>query len=126
MFGYLIKLPEKIHGYTHGWVYSETRIGQLRVDMTFGTVDHEGEFVPAVPDLHDHVVLAGDELEDFIAQVRAIPDRPTELPDHEYRSDDLRVYLESPRAERQGRIEARQAEREAAADEAAEDPAAVE
>ena len=108
MFGYLIKFAEPVDGFTHGWVYSEARDGRVRVDMRYGTVDGAGEFVWGALKIHHHVLLAGDEMEDFTEQVKAVPHRPAALPDYEYRSDDIRAYLESPKAERDARITARQ------------------
>ncbi len=102
----IIQFADPVDGFTHGSVNSQTRVeaAMVRLDMTYGTMDGE-DFIPS--QFSGQITINGADMIDLIEQVKKAPGRPADKPDYEYEFDDVREWLESPKAEREARIQAR-------------------
>ncbi len=99
----IIQFADPEGPFTSGRVDSQHRIGAsaILLNVTFGMMDGE-DFVPSR--FVERVTIDGADMVDLIEQIKKAPGRPADKPDYEYEFDDVREWLETPKAVRDARI----------------------
>ena len=105
----IFELDAPVDGYTHGEVYDERRehsAGMLVVAFHYGTMDGK-DFIPSSLGNRGSLTMSVEDMTDLRD---ATTGRPADLPDYEFRTEDVIEFLPALKVAREARAAAESAE----------------